>query len=104
MSEIRRILVCGYYGFANTGDEAILATLLTEIREVHPGASVTVLSGRPSATATDHGVEAIHWQDVAAMTVASQRADLMVLGGGGLFQDHHGFDEDAVLTPQHGTI
>ena len=27
MTHLSRILVCGYYGFANTGDEAILAAL-----------------------------------------------------------------------------
>ena len=104
MIHLRRILVCGYYGFANTGDEAILAALLSDLRAVHPEAEITVMSGRPSATRGDHGVEAVHWQDVAQMITAATGADLMVLGGGGLFQDHHGFDEKHVLTPDHGTI
>ena len=47
-------------------------------------------------------MEAVHWQDVAQMITAATGADLMVLGGGGLFQDHHGFDEKHVLTPDHG--
>ena len=33
---VRRILVCGYYGFANTGDEAILVALLEDLRANYP--------------------------------------------------------------------
>ncbi len=104
MTDAKRILVCGYYGFANTGDEAILSVLLSDLRAVHPDAEITVMSGRPSATSGDHEAEALHWQDVAGMIAAATDADLMVLGGGGLFQDHQGFDETQVLTPDHGTI
>ncbi len=104
MREVQRILVCGYYGFANTGDEAILAALITDLRKVHPAAEVTVMSGHPAGTHADHGVAAIHWQDIAAMVESAREADLMVLGGGGLFQDQHGFDETQTLTPEHGGI
>ncbi len=104
MNDVQRILVCGYYGFANTGDEAILSALLADLRTAYTNAGVTVMSGRPAATTADHGVEAVHWQDVAGMIHSAREADVMVLGGGGLFQDHHGFDEAQVLTPQHGAI
>ena len=104
MTTVQRILVCGYYGFANTGDEAILSALLSDLRVVYPEAAITVMSGRPTATSGDHGVETVHWQNVAGMIAATTDTDLMVLGGGGLFQDHHEFDEDQVLTPDHGGI
>jgi hypothetical protein len=99
-----RILVCGYYGFANAGDEAILAGLLEDLAAGHPGAEVVVMAGAPEAVAADHGVEAFEWQDVARMVEEAERAHLMVLGGGGLFQDQHGFATRDVLTSRHGSV
>jgi polysaccharide pyruvyl transferase CsaB len=99
-----KALICGYYGFGNAGDEAILTVLLEDLRRVHPEASVTVMAGSPEDLVAAHEVEAIHWQDVEAMIEAGRTADLMILGGGGLFQDHYGFDPDLMLTPRHGNI
>jgi len=104
MTDVHRVLICGYYGFGNTGDEAILTALLSDVQETYPEASVTVVSGRPPATRSDHGTDAIHWQDIPGLVDAAGDADLMVLGGGGLFQDTHGFDEDQVFTSAHGGI
>lgn len=104
MPETSRILVCGYYGFANAGDEAILTTLLEDLRAAHPGAAITVLAGDPADVRGEYGVEAIHWQDVAGQVAAAESADLMVLGGGGLFQDHQSWDPASMLTPRHGNI
>ncbi|HSL26875.1 MAG TPA: polysaccharide pyruvyl transferase family protein [Acidimicrobiia bacterium] len=99
-----RVLICGYYGFGNTGDEAILSVLLEDLSGTHPGAGVTVLAGSPADVYADHQVEAIQWQDTAATIAAARAADLMVLGGGGLFQDHHPFDPAQMWTPHHGDI
>ena len=51
-----KLLVSGYYGFGNLGDEALLAGMLGGL----PGAQVTVLSGQPEATQTLHNVGAVH--------------------------------------------
>ena len=37
------ILISGYYGFDNIGDESILRTLVTSLRERIPDCSLTVL-------------------------------------------------------------
>ena len=37
-----KVLISGYYGFKNFGDEAILSVLVTHLKEV--GADITVLS------------------------------------------------------------
>ena len=104
MARIQRILVCGYYGFGNIGDEAILAVLLDDLRAVHPAATVTVLAGSPQTVASDHGVDAFGWRDMGRLVDEAERADLMVLGGGGLFQDYEGSKFDTLLTPRHGSI
>ena len=97
----RRILLAGYYGFGNAGDEAILASILAHLRSAAPQAAVTVVSGNPDATAAAHGVEAVFWRDPLALEDAARGADLTLLGGGGIFHDYWGFPADAILTDRH---
>lgn len=44
------ILISGYYGFDNIGDESILRTLVSSLREHIPDCSLTVLSHNPTST------------------------------------------------------
>jgi polysaccharide pyruvyl transferase CsaB len=100
----KSVLALGYYGFGNVGDEAILAVLLADLRAVLPGWDIVVVSGSPEETAADYGVTAILWQDVAGLITAAERADLLVLGGGGLIQDYNGFELEKMFTPWHGDV
>lgn len=78
-----RVLVSGYYGFGNMGDEALLAGLLGQLKEL--GAEPLVLSSDPAATEQEHGVEAFH--RYRELPRALLRADAVLSGGGGLLQD-----------------
>lgn len=78
-----RVLVSGYYGFGNLGDEALLAGLLRGLRGM--GHTPVVLSGNPKATTQQHGVEAVH--RLRGLVPALARVDALVSGGGGLLQD-----------------
>ncbi len=93
-----RVFISGYYGYANTGDEAILAVLLTALRARVPGVAIEVLSGRPEQTAAAHQVQAVLWSDPAAIARAVAAADLVITGGGGIFHDYGGFSEDGLLS------
>lgn len=81
------ILVSGYYGFNNAGDEAILAGMLRALRDLVPDLRITVISGKAAHTRTLHGVEAVSRGDVQAIWQAMGRMDLMISGGGSLLQD-----------------
>ena len=87
-----RVLVAGSYGQGNTGDEAILRGILGSLRAARPDLEFQVVSGQPAATAARHGVEAVAWSDWPAIVEALAQADLLVLGGGGIFFDYWGFD------------
>ncbi len=100
----KRILISGYYGFGNTGDEAILAAICRDLRAVQPGVKLTVLSGDPAATRSMHRVSSILWTDISKVTAAAAATDLVLLGGGGLFHDYWGFDPDATLTADHAGL
>ncbi|MEP0773798.1 MAG: polysaccharide pyruvyl transferase family protein, partial [Acidobacteriota bacterium] len=96
-----RIFLCGYYGFGNTGDEVILqgiaAALRAELGEVE--LFVTSGGGHLEVPAT-----AVPWQDVAGIRQAVRLADLVVVGGGGLFQDYWGVDRATLGTSAHHGI
>jgi polysaccharide pyruvyl transferase CsaB len=95
---VKRVFISGYYGFANAGDEAILTVMLGELRERIAGVEITVMSGRPMETASTHGVDTVLWSDPLAIAEAVRQADLVLVGGGGLFHDYTGFIPDALLT------
>ena len=98
------VLVTGYYGFGNTGDEAILAGLVAGLRRRLPSIRIVVLSGDPGQTRHRHGVDAIAWRDPLAIAEEVRNCDLVVIGGGGLFQDYRGVEAGTLLTPRHGGI
>ncbi len=78
-----RVVLSGYYGFGNLGDEALLRALVAALRS--RGAEPVVLSGDPADTRRRHGVAATHriWGLVPALV----RADALISGGGGLLQN-----------------
>ena len=84
MSEI---VLSGYYGFGNAGDEAMLHSILEAIERERPGSSVTVISGRPEDTEKKYQVKAVHRFDYIGMIGALRKADLLLSGGGSLLQD-----------------
>ncbi len=86
MSRPPRVLVSGYYGFGNAGDEAILAGLVAGLRGLTPAVELTVLSGDPAATEAEHGARAAPRGLISAYRLSHQ-SDLLVSGGGGLLQD-----------------
>lgn len=79
-----RVLLCGYYGQGNGGDEALLATLLQMLpKTVQP----LVLSGNPEETARCYGVETCPRKSAPAVWSALRRSDALIWGGGSLMQD-----------------
>lgn len=101
---MKRILIAGYYGFHNTGDEAILASMVADLRASVPDGEITVVSGDPAATSRDHRVPSVLFTDIPALLEAARDTDLIVLGGGGIFHDFWPFDPDALLSPEHGGL
>jgi len=82
-----RVVISGYYGFGNLGDEAVLAGLLHTLRSVDSGIEATVLSGDPDRTEREHAVEAIPRMHPASLVGALRASDGLISGGGSLLQD-----------------
>ena len=69
------ILISGYYGFDNIGDESILRTLVSSLREHIPDCSLTVLSHNPASTREKYGVEAVERMSPMAILRAVKKCD-----------------------------
>jgi polysaccharide pyruvyl transferase CsaB len=82
-----RILLSGYYGFGNLGDEALLEIIVTQLRTRYPLAEIDVLSAQPEETAHQLGVAATQRTDLGLVRRAIDRADVVLSGGGGLLQN-----------------
>ncbi|MBT8226691.1 MAG: polysaccharide pyruvyl transferase [Dactylosporangium sp.] len=82
--------VLGSYGGRNLGDEAILTSLLADLRARRPDARILVFSRDPDHTVRAHpGIEAVGWKGPGRgrTTAGMDRLDLLVLGGGGILYD-----------------
>jgi polysaccharide pyruvyl transferase CsaB len=81
-----RVLLSGYYGFGNLGDESLLEVIAARMHARFPAVRLDVLSATPEVTAQRLDIEATpRWQPVA-IRHAIERADVVVSGGGGLLQ------------------
>jgi polysaccharide pyruvyl transferase CsaB len=84
MSEI---VISGYYGFGNAGDEAMLSAMIEVLTELASNIKITVLSGNPEDTRRRHGVAAVYRLNYPEIARALSRSQLLISGGGSLLQD-----------------
>ena len=82
-----RILISGYHGFGNYGDEAILLAIKNNLSKSLPDVQLTVLSPNPESTASEYGVCAINRYNPFRIFKELYHADLLISGGGSLLQD-----------------
>lgn len=95
-----RLFVVGWFGAGNLGDEAILLATLSSLSRALPAVRFEVLSFGPNRTAALladwPAVERIrcmgnlfhlHRSDFGGIWTSVREADLVLIGGGGLFQD-----------------
>jgi polysaccharide pyruvyl transferase CsaB len=81
------MLLSGYYGFGNLGDEALLEVIVDRVRERFPSWQLEVLSATPQTTSAAYGIAATPRWDWRAVRGAIGRADVVLSGGGGLLQN-----------------
>ncbi len=81
------IVISGYHGFANSGDEALLYAILTTLRKKKPDIEVTVLSKIPEETARVYGVKSINRYNFFKIKKEMKNSKMLLFGGGSLLQD-----------------
>jgi polysaccharide pyruvyl transferase CsaB len=84
---MKKIVISGYYGFENLGDEAVLAGIISLLKKRNKELELTVLSASPEKTAARYGVNAVSRNSLIQISHAFAEADLFISGGGSLLQD-----------------
>ena len=82
------VVLSGYYGFKNAGDDAILQSIHSNIKSSGGNVSITVLSSDPEDTRASYGFNAVHRFKIFRVLRALRRCDVLVSGGGSLLQDY----------------
>lgn len=80
----KKVLVSGYYGYGNLGDDTILETIC---RSYGAAYELMVLSKTPRQTAMAYGVTAIPRFHMGQVHKAIRGSSMLISGGGSLLQD-----------------
>lgn len=81
------IMISGYYGFKNSGDDALLMAIIQDLKKYKPRVNITVLSSNPKETQRLYDVQAINRLNVWKIQRHMKRSRLLISGGGTLIQD-----------------
>lgn len=79
----KKVLISGYYGFDNFGDEAILGLLLDKLKDCN----VTVMTANPRKTFDTYGIHTIYTFSYDLVMRELARCDVLISGGGSLLQN-----------------
>ncbi|NLW40859.1 MAG: polysaccharide pyruvyl transferase CsaB [Tissierellia bacterium] len=83
----KRILISGYYGFDNSGDDAILKAIVKDIKNQDNSIEITVLSNNPIFTEKVYDIKAVNRFKLKDVIGAIRKCHLFISGGGSLLQD-----------------
>ena len=85
----KKILLSGYFGFDNVGDEAILEAECLQLRKLEPDIELSALIDNKKRAEELH-LKAYKRKSIWQIYKAISECDLLISGGGGLFQDSTG--------------
>jgi polysaccharide pyruvyl transferase CsaB len=86
MNVNQNIVICGYFGYRNAGDELILQSIIDGLKSRIKDLSITVLSSKPYQTMDFCNVKAVNRWNPVSVFYAIKNCDVMV-SAGGLYQD-----------------
>ncbi len=90
-----KVILGGYYGFGNMGDDSLLQLVIERLRETCPDAGITVLSKKPRETAKLFGVRSVNRFNLLAMRREMKRAKVLIYGGGSILQTNSSSKSEA---------
>lgn len=83
----KKIIMSGYFGFLNSGDDAILKSIIESFKSLNPYLNIKVLSKDPDLTEREYGVAAIDRFKFFDVRKSLKASDMLISGGGSLLQD-----------------
>ncbi len=87
LDEKAEIIISGYYGFGNLGDDTLLRSLIASLRREKPDVKITVLCAKPSKMRSLYGARCINRYNLPAIISEMRHASILINGGGNLIQD-----------------
>ncbi|HEV7826922.1 MAG TPA: polysaccharide pyruvyl transferase family protein [Mycobacteriales bacterium] len=85
----RTVVVSGWYGARNTGDDLVLESIAQALEAGVPDVDLVVASTNDPATVlADHGLPAVDRRDPYATDDLVTRSTAVVVGGGGIWMDY----------------
>lgn len=84
----KHVLLSGFYGASNAGDELILRSISERLEAADPAAQVWVGAENPEQVERRHGLQAFTRRNLSQALHAARTASATVLGGGGLWHDY----------------
>jgi polysaccharide pyruvyl transferase CsaB len=97
-----KITICGYYGYQNTGDEAILSSIIDQLNTSIENIEILAFSGNPEESNKIHNVNTLfigenwsirktfklqNFDDIINRIRVLSKSDLVLIGGGGIIHD-----------------
>lgn len=82
-----KVLISGYYGFDNAGDDTVLFGIISSLQKLYPAIQISVLSNKPKETTALFGIPAYNRWRFTEIMKQLRKTDLLLMGGGSLLQD-----------------
>lgn len=82
------VIISGYYGFRNIGDDAMLLAVINNLRLYKDDIRLMVLSRDPAETKMTYGVDSINRVNLLHIFRIMKNARLFLYGGGNIIQDN----------------
>lgn len=83
---MERLVLSGYYGFDSIGDEAILKSVIFELKKIS-NLEIIVLSNDPKKTESRFGVRSINRKNIFKIISLIKNSNILLSGGGSILQD-----------------
>ncbi len=81
------IIISGYYGLGNSGDEALLKSIVDDLKSINPAITITALSANTHLTNKLYGIKTIGRYNIFKIIKEFYGTKLLLSGGGTLIQD-----------------
>lgn len=80
-------VICGYYGYGNAGDRAMMFALVDGLRKIREAAPLCIMSSHPRKTARECVAGSVNRYNIFAVRDMIKKSGALIFGGGNLLQD-----------------
>ncbi len=81
------VMLSGYYGYGNIGDETLMHTIIYKLKEKKPDIKIVVLTHKRDSFLEENGIDSISRINIFKIRKALKKTKLYINGGGSLLQD-----------------